>query len=137
MESIQSKVPIICVPLEADQFFNCDTAENKGIGKAIRQEEFDIETVSKALNELIENDSFKKNIKKFNSIMKTYKGKIRAAEIILEISQIGYDHLIPNWKYLPWYQKNELDIFTVYFIAILLIYKCIKKCWSKNPRLVN
>ena len=134
MESIQSKVPIICVPLEADQFFNCDAAENKGIGKTIRQEEFDIETVSKALNELIENTNFKKNIKNLNSIMKSYKGKIKAAEIILEISQIGCNHLIPRWKYLPWYQRNELDIFVVYLILMIIFSFCIKKLWKRNYR---
>ena len=135
MEGIEAKVPIICVPLENDQFLNCDTADNKGIGKIIRKEEFDTENVRYALIELIENDSFKKNIKNFSAIMKTYKGKIRAAEIILEISQIGYDHLIPRWKYLPWYQRNELDIFAVYFIVILFMYFCIKTCWTRTSKI--
>ena len=133
-EAVQGIVPILCVPKETDQYINCDNAENQGIGKVLRQEQFEYEIVISYLNELITNQSFGNNIKKLKSIMETFKGKKRAAEIIVDLAKTGVDHLIPKFKYLPWYQKNELDIFIIYGIILWIIYFCIKKCWTRNNK---
>ena len=134
VEAVQNIVPILCVPIELDQFVNCQTAETVGIGKSIQQSEFEFEKVSSFLNELIANQSFKENMKKFESIMRSFKGKKRAAEIILEQAEIGCDHLIPRWKFLPWYQKNDLDIFIVYFLVVWIIYTFIKKIRARSNK---
>ena len=134
VESVQNIVPFLCVPKEFDQFINCETSENQGIGKLLKNEEFKVERIINYLNELITNKSFKENMKKLKAIMKGFKGKKRAAEIILEQAQIGCEHLIPRSHYLPWYQVNELDIFIVYFIVICILYTCIKKYWKRNNK---
>ena len=134
VEAIQGIVPILCVPKETDQYVNCDNAESQGIGKVLRQEQFEPEVVISYLSELITKKSFKNNMKVFKSIMATFKGKKRAAEIIVDLAKTGLDHLIPKFKSLPWYQKNELDIFIIYGIILWLFYSCIKKCWTKSNK---
>ena len=127
MESIQNLIPIICVPHDSDQFINCNFIEQKGIGKAILQDDFDTGNVKNSLIEVISEDKYKIGVKRMKSIMKTYKGKKSTAEIITGLAVTGFDHLIPRWKYLPWYQKNELDIFIFYFFIVWLAYFSIKK----------
>ena len=136
IEAIQNIIPILCVPFGLDQYLNCDIVENKIIGKYIRQEYFTTENVLNALNELILNSVFKRDLKKINNIMKSYKGEKRAAEIILDVVKTGgVDHLIPRYNNLPWYQRNDLDIFIVYFLFVYFIYLFLKKlCMRKNKQ---
>ena len=134
IESIQNIVPILCVPHENDQFRNCYIAEYEEIGKFIRIEEFTPEKIGFTLVELINNEKYKINMKKFISIMKNYKGKERAVELILQIVETGVDHLIPRWKSLPWYQKNEIDIFLIYGLILFGLYLCIKKYCSRKVK---
>ena len=127
IESIQNAVPILCVPQENDQIIQCSTADHEEIGKIIKLEEFNLERVSSALNELINDEKYKRNMRRLKSILKKYKGKERAAEIVLQIAKTGTDHLIPRWKSLPWYQKNELDIFLLYALILWGVYACSNK----------
>ena len=125
----------MCVPQDADQYANCDYAENRDIGKAVFEDDFNSENLKNLIIELITENKYKEGLQHMKSIIKTYKGKKRAAEIINGLVQTGFEHLIPRWKHLPWYQKNELDIFIVYFIIIWVIYNCIKKCWTRKNKI--
>ena len=51
------------------------------------------ENIKNALNELIVNKQFNINIKELD----WYKGKDRAAEVILDVAVAGVDHLITRW----------------------------------------
>ena len=135
IESIQNSIPILCVPHDADQYANCDAVEQKNTGKTVFQDNFNPENLKKIIIELTTENKYKEGLQHMKSIINTYKGKKRAAEIINGLVQTGFDHLIPRWKHLPWYQKNELDIFIVYFIIIWVIYNCIKKCWTRKNKI--
>ena len=133
LEAIKNMVPSLCIPLDGDQFPNCFALRENKLGIYIKQEYLTAEVIKNALNELITDKEFKIQLQKFRAIEKNYKGKERAAEIILDIAKTRVDHLLPRWKYLPWYQQNDLDVFIVYFIIVYLLYLIIKKlCMRRN-----
>ena len=123
---------MLCVPIENDQFINCEIVEEKQLGKLLLQEDFNNDNVYKNLNQVITDQQYTQGLTKFKKIMNSYKGKKRAAEIILGVAKTGTGHLISRFKDLPWYQRNELDIFCVFFIVICFFTISIKKYCFKN-----
>jgi hypothetical protein len=124
----------MCLPQDKDQFANCDRINAIIAGKTLRPVEANAEALKQGLTELISNQNFKKSLTKLRSIMNFYKGDKRAADLIISFAEVGYEHLIPRWFSLPWYQKNELDIFVVYGLSIALIIYGVKWCFRTKPK---
>ena len=126
-EAIQNLVPILCLPQDKDQFANCDRVKTLGAGLDLQPYEVSLTTIEKALNEIISNKEIKKVLSKTKTIMNFSKGDKRAADLLLFFAKAGYEHLVPRWYNLVWYEKYELDVFFVYFLVVSLILWMLKK----------
>ena len=133
-EAIQGTVPILCLPQDKDQFSNCDRVNRLQMGVSLKIEEANAEALKTAFQELVNNEVYKINMNRLRAIMKSYKGEKRAADLILSFAEFGYKHLIPRWYSLPWYKKNELDVFIIYGLVIAIIYSGIRSCWNRVTR---
>ena len=135
MEAIESIIPLICLPQGKDHFFHCDRVKSIGIGETLRPESLNVNTLSKAIEIVIQNHRYKAEMQKIKIIMKIQGGEKRIADAAIEFAKVGYQHLIPRWYSLPWYQKNELDIFVVYlgiiFALLITIKHCLGNCKQK------
>ena len=131
MEATHSLVPILCLPQVRDQFYTCERVQATGIGKMIKPSELTLERLSGDLEEVLSNSVYKYAVQRANLIMSTYAGPKRAADLVLLFAEVGYDHLLTSWYNLPWYKKNDLDIFFIYGLVIYLLLKTLKYLWSR------
>ena len=130
-ETIMSLVPMVCLPQGRDQFYLCDRVQATGIGEMIKPYELTIERITSALNEITTNPRYKSVLKKQKIIMSNNEAEERVADLVLVFADIGYDHLITKWYSLPWYKKNELDIYVIYAVSIIILAKAIGYCCCK------
>ena len=130
-EAIQGAVPILCLPQDKDQFSNCDIVNRKHMGIRLKIEEANAEALKSVFEELVNNEVYKNTQKKFRAILKSHKGEKRAADLILSFAEFGYQHLIPRWYSLPWYKKNELDIFVIYGVVLWIVFLGLRSCFNR------
>ena len=132
MEAIENLVPLVCLPYDKDHFYNCDRVEALSIGKNVFLDDFSVIGLSDAIRFVIEELQYRKPMEKLRIIMEDYsEGEKRIADAAIAFAKVGYQHLVPRWYSLPWYQKNELDIFAVYLGVLICIYKALQYCWSR------
>ena len=136
-EATDNGVPIICLPHGKDQFYACDRVQATGIGKMIKPSELSSESLGLALEEVIGKRGYKEALKRAKLIMSTYGGEKRIAELVMIYAQIGYEHLETRWYHLPWYKKNEMDIFIVYGVILVGLVKGVMYCCCKCRRKVK
>ena len=134
MEAIENLVPVVCLPQGKDHFYNCDRVEGTGIGESINPNELNFERLAGAIKIVIEDSKYRVALEKLKVILEGQPGEKRIADAVIAFSRVGYQHLIPRWYSLPWYQKNELDIFAVYLVIGLITYKAIKYLWQTCRR---
>ena len=48
------------------------------------------------------------------------KGDKRTADLLLFFAKVGYEHLVPRWYKIAWYEKYKSDIFFVEFLVVSL-----------------
>ena len=130
-EAIQGAVPILCIPHAKDQFSNCDRVHTIQLGIRLKLEEANAETLKSGFEGLVNNEVYKNTQKTYRAILKSYKGEKKAADLILSIVEFGYQHLIPRWYSLPWYKKNELDIFVIYGVVLWIVFLGLRSCFYR------
>ena len=131
MEAIEFLVPVVCLPAGKDHFFICDRVHTIGIGKAIFPGELNAESLSEAIKKVIGDEKYRVDLLKTRIIMEMHQGERVIADAIIRFSEVGYQHLIPKWYSMPWYQRNELDIFAVYLIIVLFLTRGILNIFRK------
>ena len=138
MEAIDCLVPIICLPQGKDHNYICDRAQAIGIGKTFLPKELTFTCLSEAITILLQDSKYKSTLQDIKIIMKMQPGEKRIADAAISFAKIGYQHLVPRWYSLPWYQQNDLDIFIVLVIFAIIIFKGAKtaccKCRHKSKR---
>ena len=134
MEAAYSLVPVLCVPQGKDQFYICDRVQATGIGKMIKPSELTVERIRGDLDELISSSAYRKALDRAKLIMNSYRGAKEAVDLVMVIAEIGYDHLFTNWDVLPWYKKNDLDIFAVYAGVVFCGIKAVRWGWYRGRR---
>ncbi|KAM3719585.1 putative UDP-glucuronosyltransferase ugt-50 [Dirofilaria immitis] len=70
MESVSAGVPLICIPLFADQFRNAKTAENRNIAIILNKEQLTTNALASALKTIIYEESYRENAKKLKEMIK-------------------------------------------------------------------
>jgi UDP:flavonoid glycosyltransferase YjiC (YdhE family) len=57
-EVVESRVPLVCIPLFADQIYNAAMVAVREIGVVVRKDEVSAESLAAALNALLHSDRF-------------------------------------------------------------------------------
>jgi hypothetical protein len=130
-ESLLNKVPIVCCPGFADQPGNAVRIENVGVGKIARG---GIIGVEEALRDVLfskeestvldgqskKSSSYKQNCERLCKIWENLGGANRAAIIIEEVGQFGYDYMKPNLHRTKWSRLVALCAISGIGAAVLL-----------------
>jgi MGT family glycosyltransferase len=75
-------VPMIGLPHQAEQEWNLDRVEELKLGHKLSSKKLDYKTFSKAVNDLLENDSYRENARLFEESLKAYQGSFAAANVV-------------------------------------------------------
>ncbi|KAF6207982.1 hypothetical protein GE061_016431 [Apolygus lucorum] len=144
VESLDHAVPVISVPLFADQHFFAKWVREKGVGLSI-----DIETVTpdiayETIKEVISNRKFKENVIEISKLMKdlpqpTLDELCYWTEYVIRTK--GAPFLRSGALNLAWYQRFGLDLLAVAVIIVVVpiwilmaVLKCLVSMCRRNKK---
>ncbi|XP_075217958.1 UDP-glucuronosyltransferase 1A5-like [Lycorma delicatula] len=87
MTYTKTKASVLAIPLFADQDFNSIKLQQSGAGIALEFNDITLAVLEHAINEILTNDSYRINMKKFNKINKD-KSKQAVEEAIVWIKYV-------------------------------------------------
>ncbi|KAL0860417.1 hypothetical protein ABMA27_009811 [Loxostege sticticalis] len=122
-EAITAGVPLIGIPMLADQWYNVEQYVYHKIGLQVDMETVTEENFANAINTIINNESkYRENIAKLRSLMKDQpQAPLERAVWWTEyvIRHSGARHLRSPSANLPWYQYFELELVAYFLIGLL------------------
>lgn len=135
-ESMEAGVPLLALPFFGDQMGNSAKVLDSGIGLRLDPLEFTEQDVYNNLNILLTNwTQFSQRMKHLQKINERMGGAIKAADIIEEAIELGWDHLIPIAYNTSWIVTNNYDVklFLLFIgsLFLLTLWRFITKCCCK------
>nr|XP_014337948.1 PREDICTED: UDP-glucuronosyltransferase 2B4 isoform X3 [Bos mutus] len=137
-EAIYHGIPMVGIPLFADQPDNIAHMKAKGAAVSLDLETMSTRDLLNALNEVINNPSYKKNVMWLSSIqrdqpMKPLDRAVFWIEFVMRHK--GAKHLRPAAHNLTWYQYHSLDVIGFLLACVataaFVITKCYLFCYRK------
>ncbi|PZC79478.1 hypothetical protein B5X24_HaOG200298 [Helicoverpa armigera] len=123
-------VPIVGVPIYADQYNNLLQVQNIGYGKILEYHEIDEETLYNRVNEVLTNDSYRKKAKEVSRRFKDRPlNALDTAMFWIEyvIRNNGADYIKNPALELSWVASNMLDVYAFILILVLgVVFATVK-----------
>lgn len=130
-EALYHAVPMIGMPLFAEQHYNARRAEYHGFGVTFNILDFTVDQMVRGINGLIANTSYRDNIRKASGVFRAAQmaPQDKATWWIEHVIQHGGSHLRSYSLDMPWYQFLMLDVLVfVLLVAILAVVVVWKTC---------
>ncbi|XP_071844452.1 UDP-glucuronosyltransferase 1A10-like [Apostichopus japonicus] len=143
-EAIYHGVPMVLLPLFADQFFTSTRIQKKGMGVMLDVLQITEESFREAVNTVLHDRRYQKNADRLSAIYrdlnKNQSPLERAVYWIDHVLQFGGDHLRPRSADMGTIELYSLDVaaFIIIMVVILSvisfvtlrgILKCLYGCW--------
>ncbi|XP_030760944.1 UDP-glucuronosyltransferase 2B13-like [Sitophilus oryzae] len=129
-ETIYHGVPVLAIPVFADQYNNAFQAAQLGyaIKLSYNDKNFSEETVFNLIKELLDNPKYRENAQARSRVfhdrpMKPLDTAVYWLEYV--IRNKGATHLRLASTKLPWYKLYCVDVFAVFFVILAVFYKLI------------
>ncbi|KAL0810811.1 hypothetical protein ABMA28_010123 [Loxostege sticticalis] len=124
-EAITAGVPLIGIPMLADQWYNVEQYVYHKIGLQVDMETLTEENFANAINTIINNESkYRENVAKLRSLMKDQpQAPLERAVWWTEyvIRHSGARHLRSPSANMPWYQYFELELVAYLLLGLLTL----------------
>lgn len=126
-------VPIVGIPIFADQMSNLQMASDEGWCVHLHYTDLTTETFSRAINEVLNNSTYRKIVQDISKLfldrpMSAMDTAVFWVEYVLR--HRGAKHMQANSVHLNWFQLNSLDVigflFFVVIIFLTLTVYCVK-----------
>ncbi|CAL4100362.1 unnamed protein product, partial [Meganyctiphanes norvegica] len=135
-EAVNNGVPVLGVPLFADQFSNMAQVQNRGWGKAIDWNNFTADALVQSIHEVINSQSMKKEAVRLSKIMRDQiispKDNVNYW-VDYAIRHKGAYHLKCPATYMPWYRLYNVDVWlslaVVLALSLYLQYLMLRTCY--------
>lgn len=138
-ETIYHGVPILAIPLFADQPLNAARAVEAGYALQLdyRDPDFTEEKVERFINELLNNPKYIENVRRRSELfhdrpMSPMETAVYWVEYV--IRHKGADHLKNAGAKLPLYKYLMVDVLVFVLLIVSLSCKIIKIVWNKLSR---
>ncbi|XP_051511990.1 UDP-glucuronosyltransferase 2A2-like isoform X1 [Myxocyprinus asiaticus] len=126
-EAIYHSVPVVGLPLVFDQEDNLSKMRYKGVAKVLDIATIDRHVFKKALQEVLNEPSYKKNIQRLSSLhrdtpLKPLDSALFWIEFVMRHK--GAAHLRTDSYKMPWYSYYSVDV-VVFLVLIVSLVVCI------------
>ncbi|CAH1779234.1 unnamed protein product [Owenia fusiformis] len=126
-EALYNGVPMLGLPLFADQPHNAIRMQSKGYGIAMNVHDLTADQLLHNINEILANSTYRDNIQKASKIFRSRKSpRKRAFEALEHVAMFGGEHLRPSSVDMPFWQLWMIDIY-VFLILIMSVILVILK----------
>ncbi|KAJ8918834.1 hypothetical protein NQ315_011120 [Exocentrus adspersus] len=128
-EAIHHGVPMVGIPIFADQKMNVALSVKKGLAVHLPLKELSEGTLIAAITEVIRNPVYSRNAKKFSAILKDQPIKPLDSAIFWTeyvIRHGGAPHLRNAAVDLYWFQLYLVDVVLFIFFCLAVFYYCVK-----------
>ncbi|KAJ2952617.1 hypothetical protein O0L34_g6942 [Tuta absoluta] len=140
IETIHFGVPIIGIPVFADQFTNVELSKKKGFALRVDISYEMADDLKVAIEEILGNPKYKQTIERLNLIFHD-RPITPAQELVHWVNHViktkGAPHLRSMALMTPWWQKLYLDLLALVIIVILVIVKIIKAFCCRKKKTVS
>ncbi|XP_058804711.1 UDP-glucosyltransferase 2-like [Phymastichus coffea] len=122
-ETIHYAVPVICIPIFADQNFNCDIFVSKNMGVKIDIKTAQSKDYDDAFQEILSNSQYKNSMKKFSHLYWDRPQSPREAVNywVEYVIRHGKNVLRSPALDLEWWQFELIDVYCLLFLCTLLV----------------
>ncbi|XP_037237452.1 UDP-glucuronosyltransferase 2A2-like isoform X3 [Falco rusticolus] len=143
-EAIYHGIPMIGIPMFADQHDNIAHMRAKGAATELDFSTLETQDLVDALNTVINNSTYKENALRLSKIhhdqpVKPLDRAVFWIEFVMRHK--GAKHLRPAAHHLTWYQYHCLDVlaflFTCTAIAVFILVKCCLFCCRRCGRIAK
>ncbi|GBP42170.1 UDP-glucuronosyltransferase 2B15 [Eumeta japonica] len=128
-ETVHFGVPIIGIPVFADQFVNVDVAVSRGFARRVDLSHDIAKYLKEAIHEVLGNSSYRERVK-YLSLVYHDRPVPPAKELVHWVEHAvktrGAPHLRSRALSTPWYQKMYLDLAALIILITLASYIPIK-----------
>lgn len=138
-EAMSEGVPLLGIPLFGDQMVNMKRAVAKGYALTLDIKNITEETVSKALDELLNNPKYYVQAKRISRVFKDRPLSPKQTVVYwteYAIRQNGADHLKAAGRHLNYVEYHLIDVYATIFVGSLgllfVIYKIIEPIFKKS-----
>ncbi|KAJ0172133.1 hypothetical protein K1T71_012106 [Dendrolimus kikuchii] len=141
-ETVYFGVPIIGIPIFADQFTNVIRAVRRGIALRVDLSNAMADDLKIAIEEIVGNPKYTQTVKQLSKIFHD-RQMTPGAELVYWVEHVirtkGAPHLKSPALLLPWYQKAYLDLAIIILIILIVALLFIRKllCLSFAMKIVD
>ncbi len=132
-------VPILAIPLFADQFGNADHIANEGWATVLPFNDFNNETFSKTLDEALDNPSYGNVVKKLSNLNRDRpEHPLDKAAFWIEyvLRHDGAKHMQSPAVHLNFLQYYMVDVISFVFVALYVAIKLVKIIFKRFIRVI-
>ncbi|RVE44215.1 hypothetical protein evm_011114 [Chilo suppressalis] len=134
-EATKSGVPIIGIPMFADQFINIDRAVRRGFAKKVTLDYNCPNNLKTAIEDIVGDNRYRQKARELSFIFH-HRPTSPAAELVHWIEHVvktnGAPHLRSPALDVPFYQKFYLDLAAVIFMILVVLNKLISAVFRKK-----
>ena len=138
-EALYHGVPMIGMPVVGDQIYNAVRMVRKGFGIQLNVVDFTPDMLHCAIQEILNNSSYKDNIQKASEIFRNrpMSPSKRAAWWIDHVIKYGGDHLHSEATHMPLYQFLLIDVFLGICVLLLLVLFVCFMCLTALRNIIH
>ncbi|KHJ86572.1 hypothetical protein OESDEN_13671 [Oesophagostomum dentatum] len=131
-EALLRGVPVVVIPMFADQFRNGRNVEKRGVGKVVLKLDLSEDTIRAAIQEIINNDSYKKNALRMSKLMR--EKPFSAEQRLIKWTNFAVENGVLDVLHVEGSRLNSIVYFNLDVIAaaigalFLLIIVVVKLC---------
>ncbi|XP_034826574.1 UDP-glucosyltransferase 2-like [Maniola hyperantus] len=128
-EAIDAEVPMIGIPMLVDQWYNVEKYVHHNIGLQLDITTLTEQKFKQSIEEIMNDNSFKKNITRLKSLMREYpiKPLDNAVWWTEHIIKYGGGHLKAPAADMPWTEYYEIKLVLIIFVILVTILAIV--CW--------
>ncbi|KAK6959869.1 UDP-glucuronosyltransferase 1-6 [Biomphalaria glabrata] len=128
-DALYHGVPILCLPLYGDQFYNAERAKSKGFGLSANLATISYKQLAKLMSKVADTDKYRNSIERASSLYKMfYKNPSETAAFWIDhVIENGGIYMRSTAQTLPLFKLLTLDIMAFVFLviaAVILVIVC-------------
>ena len=124
MESLYHRVPLLCMPIFADQPDNAARLVERGLGLALDRYNLNQELVTAAINDILHDGRYQAQVNRYSDMWRAdersgFDEAIYWIELLIKYG--NFDHLKINDRQLNLLQYFSVDVIAFYLVIVSMI----------------